>query len=277
MQLVMTILVRDEQDILRENLDFHLAMGVDFFIATDNRSVDATPQILREFESRGVLRHLYEGDDDYNQRGWVTRMARMASVDHGADWVINNDADEFWWPPGGDLKEVFARVPTDASAVQVQRTNFVISGDPAGPFWSRMTHRQRVSLNSRGTPLPPKVAHRGSPGVQVEQGSHEVRGLAGEVVPLNDLEILHFPVRSEAQILNKIGKGGAAYARNTELDELTGRTWRELHRTLLATGHLDDYYRAHCFDAKRLAAAVEAGELLEDRRLYDFFNGRGAT
>ena len=38
MRLVMTLLVRDEEDIVRANVDFHLARGVDFVIATDNRS-----------------------------------------------------------------------------------------------------------------------------------------------------------------------------------------------------------------------------------------------
>ena len=42
MKLVMTLLVRDEQDIVRENLDFHLAQGVDQVIVTDNGSEDAT-------------------------------------------------------------------------------------------------------------------------------------------------------------------------------------------------------------------------------------------
>ena len=96
MKLVMTLLVRDEQDIIRENIEYHLAQGVDFFIATDNRSVDATTNILKEYEARGLLHYIYEGSDDYSQHAWVTRMARMAYKEFGADWVINNDADEFW-------------------------------------------------------------------------------------------------------------------------------------------------------------------------------------
>ena len=38
MKIVMTLLVRDEQDIIRENIEFHLSQGIDYFIATDNIS-----------------------------------------------------------------------------------------------------------------------------------------------------------------------------------------------------------------------------------------------
>jgi hypothetical protein len=36
MKLVMTLLVRDEEDIVADALDFHLAQGVDQVIVTDN-------------------------------------------------------------------------------------------------------------------------------------------------------------------------------------------------------------------------------------------------
>ena len=52
MKIIMTLLVRDEEDVLRQNIDFHLSQGVDFIIATDNLSVDSTKDILKEYENR---------------------------------------------------------------------------------------------------------------------------------------------------------------------------------------------------------------------------------
>src|SRR6185369_7604185 len=99
--------------------------GVDFVIATDNGSVDDTVAILRRYQERGRVRLLHEPADDYAQGEWVTRMARLAAVEHDADWIINSDADEFWWPEEGTLKQSLARVPPSDSAVAVARTNFV--------------------------------------------------------------------------------------------------------------------------------------------------------
>ena len=53
-RLFMTLLLRDEEDIVRENLDFHLAQGVDRVIVTDNGSEDRTVEILRDSTRRGA-------------------------------------------------------------------------------------------------------------------------------------------------------------------------------------------------------------------------------
>src|SRR3954462_12926869 len=105
MRLVMTLLVRDEQELLATNLDYHLSQGVDFVVVTDHGSTDATPEILAGYVEQGVARVLQVEGQALDQGGWVTRMARLAAAEHGADWVINNDADEFWWPVAGTLKD----------------------------------------------------------------------------------------------------------------------------------------------------------------------------
>ena len=263
MKLVMTLLVRDEQDIVRENLDFHLAQGVDEVIVTDNGSEDATVEILREYESRGVVRLLHEPADDYSQGRWVTRMAQQAARE-GADWVINNDADEFWWPLAGSLKSVFEQLGGGVGLVVAHRQNFVPRPEDGRPFWERMTLRERVSLNPLGKPLPPKLGHRADPEITVAQGNHKVDGAdLGERLDDGSIEILHFPMRTFGQFENKIVKGGRAYGRNRELPQRTGRTWRRLYEAW-EEGKLRDHYDAN------VVAEGARSDLVEDTRLRDF-------
>ena len=103
MTLVMTLLARDEIDIVDSWLAFHLNAGADLVIATDNRSQDGTTEVLEEYARSGHVHLIREPGEDLRQDEWVTRMARLAATEYGADWVINSDADEFWWPRGASL------------------------------------------------------------------------------------------------------------------------------------------------------------------------------
>jgi hypothetical protein len=98
MRLVMTLLVRDEADVVDAQIAHHLAAGVDHVVATDNRSTDGTTDILERWEATGRLSLIRESGDNLRQSEWVTRMARLAATELAADWIINTDADEFWWP-----------------------------------------------------------------------------------------------------------------------------------------------------------------------------------
>ena len=256
------------------NLEYHLSQGVDFIIATDNRSVDPTTEILKWYEARGLLRYIFEGADDYNQHVWVTRMARMAYTEFGADWVINNDADEFWWPMQGSLREAFARLPPEINIVKAQRHNFVAAGQAEKPFFNRMVYRQKVSLNVFGDLLPPKVAHRGCASIKVAQGNHAVDGIDCPNMREQVIEIMHFPVRTAEQIENKIAKGGAAYKRNRDLSKSLGSTWRKLFDDLNRDKDLKRYFADNYYDGARLARSLNSGELVVDKRLSDYFSKR---
>jgi hypothetical protein len=269
MKLVMTLLVRDEEDVLRANIEFHLAQGVDYFLVTDNKSADGTPDIIREYESAGVARYIYEADDNYNQTAWVTRMARMAANEYAADWVINNDADEFWWPRQGSLKDCFGAISDEYNIVVGQRHDFVPLAEEQACFYDDMVFRKKASLNALGKPLPPKVAHRGDPQVNVAQGNHWAELTGQEEVIENILDIFHFPIRRYSQFTNKIIKGGQAYERNTTQSAQAGDTWRKLYKEYQKNG-LVDFYRKQSMSAKQLKQGLRLGEFINDRRLSDF-------
>ena len=92
----MTLVVRDEADVIDDQIRFHLEHGVDLVLATDHGSVDGTTEILRRYEREGSLKLTRRTDEAFAQSEWVTQMARQAATEFGADWVINSDADEFW-------------------------------------------------------------------------------------------------------------------------------------------------------------------------------------
>jgi glycosyltransferase involved in cell wall biosynthesis len=267
MKIVMTLLVRDEEDILRENIEFHLAHGVDEIVLMDNLSVDATAEIAREYERAGRLHYLFQPNDDYAQGRWVTTMARHAARELRADWVINSDADEFWLPQGGTLKDVFASVDPTVTAIAAARTNFVARVEDDRPFWRRMDVRRVESRNALGRILPTKVAHRACSDVAVEQGNHGITiGGASVAASQASLVILHFPYRSRRQYLNKIVKGGSAYARNVELPPYVGDAWRHLYRLHVA-GRFDEAAAVDLYSEDRVQAGLATGALIRDERL----------
>lgn len=270
----MTLLVRDEEDCIASNIEYHLRQGVDFVIATDNLSTDRTASILRHYEDLGVLLYLHESADDFSQGDWVTRMARLACTRYHASWVLNSDADEFWWPAAGTLKKFFRSLPAGAEALSVKRTNFIPRVQTETSFFIRsMDVRQRSSVNALDQPLPPKVCHRAYPDVRVSQGNHDV--LRGER-PLgrlvtDKLLIFHFPARTFAQFRNKIEKGGSAYAANSQLHPEVGQTWRHLYGKL-QQGLLEREFTL--LPEEVVAQRLSTGELIRDRRLRNFFEAK---
>ena len=186
MRLVMTLVVRDEADVLRENLDYHLHRGVDHVLVTDHRSRDATPDILDDYERKGLARVFREEAATSEQAAWVTRMARLAATEYGADWVINSDADEFWWPVAGTLKDMLGVVPDAYGALAVPARNF-IPREGSDAFWRRMFIREARSRNLVGDPLEPKAAHRARPDIEVDHGNHWVAAPRLRTAPLGDI------------------------------------------------------------------------------------------
>jgi Glycosyl transferase family 2 len=267
-KLVMTLLVRDEADIVDAQLAFHLNAGVDFVLAIDNRSEDGTTEILERYERTGHLRLMREERDDMRQEEWVSQMARLAATELGADWVINADADEFWWPREGSLKDVLALVPGRYGVVRGCWRHFLPRPEHGEFFAERMITRlcRPAFPGDKQTIFHAhqKVAHRADPDVIVEAGNHNALGARLEPIRAwHPIEVLHFSFRSLAQVERK-ALGG--WLRNPDYEPA-------LHQLLLDEAaherRTEAFYESFVVTDELLERGVGDGSLAVDTRLRD--------
>lgn len=266
MRIALTLLVRDEADIIDAHLAFHLSRGVEIVIATDHRSVDGTTEILESYAREGKVRLLRESGERIRQGEWMTRMARLAATEYGADWVLNSDADEFWWSRGGLLPDILASVPPRYGAVHAFSHSFVPrTGHDV--FFERMTARLSyvAAINDPETSFRPvaKVLHRGDPHVVVGQGNHDVSGIRQPVLSgVFPIELLHFPLRSAEQIARKHMNTLTAWDRNLRGDLARARLES-------ARGRANAFYDRVLVDDRALELGLASGSLVPDTRLRD--------
>ncbi len=269
MKLVMTLLARDEADIVESWLAFHLNAGADFVVATDNRSTDGTTDVLERYAREGHVHLIHEQGEDLRQDEWVTRMARLAATDFGADWVINSDADEFWWPRGASLRDVLAAVPPRYGTVGAFLRMFVPRPGSDEPF-ERMTARfsALAPIHDPASLYKPirKVVHRAHPEIRLTRGNHAV--IDSPYAPLRGwfpIEVFHFPFRSLAQAKHKTELQGTAF----EKIERSPTAYHANMFSALRAGTFEGYYDSLVVDDDEVERGVEEGRLVVDTRLRD--------
>ena len=144
--------------------------------------------------------------------------------------------------------------------------NFLPRRSESGGLFDRLVVREarsEASASRRLFPTEPKVVHRGDPLIEVGPGNHSVKSPPLGNLICWPLQVLHFPMRSYAQFENKIVKGGAAYARNRELPDKVGRTWRRLYE-VWQRGELPQHY------AESVVSDATGQDLVTDTRLRDY-------
>jgi hypothetical protein len=266
-KVVLTLLARDEADIVDAQIRYHLAAGIDFVIATDHRSVDGTSEILQGFESEGRLRYIRVDTDEVNQAEEVTRMARLAATEHDADWVVPSDADEFWWPRRGSVHEILESIPAQVGVVRGFIRTFVPRPADDRPFYERLTIAARPVVDQAGIYQPNiHVLHRAHPAVSVNRGSHDaVAERLGRLIrDWCPFEVLHFPSRTPDQIGRKYTN---AYHGRSD-GERGGKHVQASYRTLRETG-VDELWRDRVVDGEQLDEGFRVGTYVVDERLRD--------
>lgn len=242
-QLIMTLLVKNEESMLEENLLFHKAMGVDSFIITDNNSTDSTPDIIRKYKQKGWIKEVIEEKaTDYEQKEWVDRMIWKAKIIYKADWIINADADELWYSPSGNLK-------TDLSTTHANVLNCEMRSvypEENRPFWQwdkvvktvSEPERYNLSTYSIFERQNKKVIHRSAGYLQISMGNHKVTMLP-KLSTDSDIRIYHYNIRGKQQFLEKMINGGKQLEQHK--GGHGGRHWRYFYQ-LYKEGKLELEY-----------------------------------
>ncbi len=266
-RLVMTLLVRDEVDIVEKNICFHLSHGVDFIVATDNGSTDGTLDILKKYKKKGVLDLIEEKKHTYEQSKWVSTMAKLAVKKHKATHLFHCDADEFWYPSSGDLK---SELPKKGFIYLVSLINYLPDNLLFIPLskklivskpYSRIAQRgQDASFRLLMYTYPPKIL-TSKEYTNVLQGNHGVNSKTDiKYVNINNVFIHHFPVRSYRQFLRKVKNGGSSYANNKDKNPDMGWHWKEWY-SLYNMGLLKEVYKTMCISRSERKVLLNQGVL----------------
>lgn len=279
MRLVQLILVRDEADIIVNNLNYHLEQGVDHIVAIDNGSKDGTREILEDYARQGVASVLDEPGRDYAQGKWMTRGAHYARDELAANWLICSDADEFFIPYYGtvrsmlkDLKDTILICPRRnffCAAESLDQGNwqtilkYYLPDPSIVPSFSGLSsmYEDPLPCPQLYMKLPPKVIVPTSDLIEIEQGNHGAKYSKPIGKISASLAVHHYPVRSTEQFELKIKQGGDSYKLNTEFNEYVGWHWRRWYRMLHEKGIsavLSDVFP----DADKLEADLAAGDVV---------------
>ena len=271
-RVVMTLLIRNEQDLIAENILFHHKQGIDQFIVMDNLSDDESLKIVKDLALFIPIKVISQNEDNFKQSRWVKSMEQEASLQYKADWIINNDADEFWIFPGLDVKNYLKSFPKDICCVELQRHNAVLieehywEGFDAHPCSNILFEKE--SFNPKGEPLPNRFLYRASKNITVEQSNHNINRQEGEIVKCNNAKILHFPHRSFKDYQAKIRTRGSTFENNKDLNLSISHKWREDNK-IIEKDELFAFWSRLKYSLKDCISAEKNGDIFREPLLKD--------
>jgi hypothetical protein len=270
-------MTRNDADLLRANILFHLAVGCERVLVVDNGSSDATRRTLR------WLGRCYPIDWTTRPEGLpraqvVTELADDARR-AGADWVLPLDTDEFWHATG-QLPELLADAGP-IGALEVPRIEFVQARDQIHSRTTaivRADHRvepvvrggaaieQFLALERSAFELAPpsKLLLRVGPELEIELGAHSARGLVGPVDTTTDVAIFHLQLRSRDEAFTRAEDDRRLrLVDSREAVAYETAYWSEIERR----GLREEAWRAHSHQNGTLDVFGRTVELEYDPRL----------
>lgn len=270
-RIIMTLLVKNEETLLEQNLIFHKAMGVDAFIITDNNSTDSTPDIIKKYKEKGwVVEIINETATNYEQKKWVDRMIWLAKTKYRADWIINADADELWYTPSENLKKDLRE--TDCNVITCEMKCMYPEEDKPFYLWENAVKpianpdKYNLSLYSLFARQNQKVMHRADGYLQISMGNHKVKMFPKRSTNLG-ICVYHYNVRGRQPFLEKMINGGRQLEQNPKRHG--GRHWRYYYSLYKENKLNEEYDRV--IGINQYNQLFNDGYIYTDKTISDFF------
>ncbi len=279
MHLTMNLLIKDEADVIEQNIRVHAALGVDSFVVMDNGSTDGTTDIIRRLQSEYPITLIERPALDYQQSNWKTEMVHIARKTYGADWTIANDADEFWIPSSGSLKD---RLTRSGSIIHCERRNALFDADAFERGAEFHTQTSVVScpvLYCKGNEICDekrsimmgkihgKVMVRTLGLIRVKGGNHRAWHAWGWLNQRNepDITVYHYPIRSKSHFMENVKH--RAYLLENGVTKMGNhyRRWAEMYRN----GTIDKEFRRLVLTPDYKRCLNDLGIIREDTHARD--------
>lgn len=171
----------NEADIIRHTLSHLLSQGIDGIICSVNESGDKTLDILHAMQRRyGDKMEVWEDTDPaFHQSQKLTNLARIAVLEHGAEWVFAVDGDELWYSTDSTklLGDVIRETVEDVISVPLLN-HFETSKDI--PHYN--PYRRMVWRHPTANPLNKMIIRFNPDTMVIDRGNHRIL-LNGDCMP----------------------------------------------------------------------------------------------
>ncbi|QCI29078.1 glycosyltransferase family 2 protein [Caminibacter pacificus] len=270
-KICFVMVVKDEEEKIRESIIFHHNLGVDNFVIVDNGSTDNTIDIIKELQ-KDISIELLHQPGILQQAKFMTKAIKLAKRKYNPDWVINSDVDEFWVPidKNKSLKDI---LNFKGGVLFVRRNNMVMYHGlknwkeakyrVANPICREENFKNNFLLGKIGR----KVIVNPHGYFKTNTGNHSAEHIAfWKKKELKDLLIYHYPMRGwkyfENNVKNRInvlkngGKSGAQYKKYMKAYE---------------AGKLKELYESMFLSLSEVECLKKMNILKEDTTIIDFF------
>jgi hypothetical protein len=281
-QIAAVVGVCDEIEIIDRSIMHLESQGVETIVAVDMQSTDGTRERLREMRDAGRIALIEREGDPNRDADYLTCGVQYARRITTPDWILIQDADEFWIHASGDLR--VALEGRDESVLLVSRYNACLCNNLQNAFsnvyqpgviasldvWAQPLRLTRELMDEnpsiawiRAQPVSKVVARADKIG-GVAAGGHGITERDGTVLPghlCSDLVIVHVPFLSMRRFQRKIERAACTIgADRSYFHGATGWHWKRWIE-IFHNGMLEKEYEKQAVSASVLSSGKQSGAI----------------